>query len=144
MSYLCDLFFIFTLIFIIINHIISRHTCFLHILQIILNQFWIKKWRKEVNDFEMAKVQPQGVIQLSLHYLLISATLLVKVLLIQKSVQPVPVGESLNLNVVTWNDPEVMGKVPKSVPQAIFDRFLIILLVLLEAELLLLLSVESV
>ena len=144
MSYLCDLFFIFTLIFIIINHIISRHTCFLHILQIILNQFWIKKWRKEVNDFEIAKVQPQSVIQLSLHYLLISATLHVKVLLIQKSVQPVPVGESLNLNVVTWNDPEVVGKVPKSVPQAIFDRFLIILLVLLEAELLLLLSVESV
>ena len=53
MSYLCDLFFIFSLISIIMNHIISlAHLFFAHFLEcLLLTITWIKK-----NNFQIAEV----------------------------------------------------------------------------------------
>ena len=101
---ICDLFFIFPLIFIIINHIITlkqtlrtkcsyseffwyfyvvRHTYFLHIFQNISNQFWMITWMKKVNSFQITKVQSQGVAQLLLGFFAnFNLALLLKMLLI--------------------------------------------------------------
>ena len=61
MSYLCDLFFIISIIFIMINSIISwipTHLFFcLYLEHAIL--FWAITWIKGVNNFQIAKVQPQ-------------------------------------------------------------------------------------
>ena len=63
MSYLCDIFFIFSLIFIIMNHIISlkQTHLFLHIFRNISYYFWMITSIKKANDFQIAEVQPQGV-----------------------------------------------------------------------------------
>ena len=62
MSYICDLFFIFSLIFIVINHITSLKQAklffviFLEYLLLPLDDNVDEK----VNDFQIAKIQPQG------------------------------------------------------------------------------------
>ena len=75
MSYLCDLFFIFSFIFIFINYITSfKHIyLFLYIFQNIFYYFWMIMWTKKANNFEIVKFQPQGVAQLLLNFLPISA-----------------------------------------------------------------------
>ena len=60
--YLYDLFFISSLIFIVINHINSfKQTClfFVHFLEYLLLS-WMVTWMKKMNNFQIAKVQPQG------------------------------------------------------------------------------------
>ena len=72
--YLCDLLFSFSLIFVIISHIISlKRTCFLPIFQDISCYVWMITWMKKANSFQAAKVQPQSVAQLLLDFLPISA-----------------------------------------------------------------------
>ena len=61
MLYLCDLFFIFSFIFIVINHITllkQKHLFFVQFLECLL---WMITWMKKKNHFKLAKVQPQGV-----------------------------------------------------------------------------------
>ena len=63
MSYFYDLFFIFSLIFIAINHITSlkwAHFFFIYFLEYLLF-FLDNDVMKNVNNFQIAKVQPQGV-----------------------------------------------------------------------------------
>ena len=55
MSYLCDLFFIF--IFIMIDFM-DKNALVLLLLSIC---FWMTTWMKNVNNFQIAKVQSQGV-----------------------------------------------------------------------------------
>ena len=59
MSYLCDLFFIF--IFIMINFMNTNALALLLIFQNMSICFWITTWMKNVNNFQNAKVQSQGV-----------------------------------------------------------------------------------
>ena len=62
MSYLCDLFFIFIIIFIRINHIISWiHLFFRLFLRICPIIFGCEKWMKNLNNFQIAKVQSQDL-----------------------------------------------------------------------------------
>ena len=64
MSYLCDLFSIFSLIFIVINHITSfkqTHLFFVHFFKNIFYHFWMITWIKKVKNFQIVKVQSQGV-----------------------------------------------------------------------------------
>ena len=57
MLYMCDLFFIFNLVFILINNLIKKtHLFFVYFLEYFY-YFWVKK----ANNFQKAKVQPQGV-----------------------------------------------------------------------------------
>ena len=58
MSYLLDLFFIFSPIFIFINHITSlnRRTCFLHIFKNIFYYIWMITWMKKPHNFLIAKL----------------------------------------------------------------------------------------
>ena len=61
MSYLCDLFFIFSLIFIVINHITSfkqTYLFFAPFLEYFL-LFFIISWIKKANNFQIAIVRPQ-------------------------------------------------------------------------------------
>ena len=61
MSYLCDLFFIFTFIFIMIHRIISwiqTHLFFCLFFRICPNYFVMITWMKNLNNFQIAKVQP--------------------------------------------------------------------------------------
>ena len=60
--YLYDLFFISSLIFIVINHINSfkqTYLFFVHFLEYLLLS-WMITWMKKMNNFQIAKVQPQG------------------------------------------------------------------------------------
>ena len=60
MSYLCDLLFIFSLIFIVINYITSlkqTHLFFVYFLEYLLF-FWMKTWIKKGKNFQIEKVQP--------------------------------------------------------------------------------------
>ena len=59
MSYLCDLFFIF--IFIMINFMNTNALALLLIFQNMSICFWITTGMKNVNNFQNAKVQSQGV-----------------------------------------------------------------------------------
>ena len=68
MFYLCDLFFMFLLICIVINHMISLKQTYLCLLifQNISNRFWMIIWTKKVNNikkvmdnFKRQNVQPQ-------------------------------------------------------------------------------------
>ena len=64
MSYLCDLFFIFTLIIIMINNITSlkqTQLFFAISFRIPYISFWMITWMKNMNNLQRAKVQPQGV-----------------------------------------------------------------------------------
>ena len=64
MSYLCDLFPIFSLIFIVIGDITSlkQSNFFFYILRIsLIYLFWMTTWMKKMNNFQIAKVQLQGV-----------------------------------------------------------------------------------
>ena len=60
MSYLCDLFFIFSLIFISYTLLKQIHLFFVHFLEYLL-LFLDDNVMKKANNFQMAKVQPQGV-----------------------------------------------------------------------------------
>ena len=60
MLYLCDLFFIFSLIFIIINHVTVLKQFFIFF-RIAPCHFWIIMWMNKANNFQIAKGQPQGV-----------------------------------------------------------------------------------
>ena len=63
MSYLCDLLFIFSLIFIVINHITSfrqTHLFFVHFLEYIL-LFLDDNMDEESEKFQIKKVQPPSV-----------------------------------------------------------------------------------
>ena len=53
-----DLFFILSLIFIVIYHITSlnRRNCFLYIFQNISYYFWMITWMKKANNFQIPKV----------------------------------------------------------------------------------------
>ena len=69
MLYLCDIFFIFNLIFIVIDHITSfkqTHFLSLYIFQNFSYYFMIITRMKKANNFQITKVQPQGVAQLLL------------------------------------------------------------------------------
>ena len=57
MLYICDLFFIFIFIFTMINHINLMNTDTL----VMSFYSWIITWMKDVNSFQITKVQPQGV-----------------------------------------------------------------------------------
>ena len=88
MSYLLDLYFIFSLIFFAINDIFSfiyAHM-FLHIFQNISYYLWMIMWMKKPHNFLIPKVQPQHVVQLLLNFFAnFSLVLLTKVLLINKA-----------------------------------------------------------
>ena len=60
MSNLSDLFFIFTLIFIMINRM-NTDTCSFDYFVEYVHYFWMITWIKNVNNFQIAKVQSQGV-----------------------------------------------------------------------------------
>ena len=60
MLYMCDLFFIFSLIFIVINNLIKTDAIvFVYFLEYLL--LWKIAWMIKANNFQIAKVQPQGV-----------------------------------------------------------------------------------
>ena len=63
MSYICDLFFSFSLIFIVINHIntFKQVFVFLYILLGYLQLFLDDNMDEESECFQIAKVQSQGV-----------------------------------------------------------------------------------
>ena len=61
MLYICDLFFILSLIFIAINNLIKTDALvFCIFFRISPTIFWMIAWMKKVNNFQKAKVQPQG------------------------------------------------------------------------------------
>ena len=62
----------FSLLLIIKFHF-SKRTCFLQIFQNICYDFWMITQMKKANNFQIAKVQPRGVAQLSLDFFLISS-----------------------------------------------------------------------
>ena len=61
MSYLCDLFFIFNFIFIMINRMNTDALVLLRIFQSVSYYFWMITWMEIVNNLQMEKVQPPGV-----------------------------------------------------------------------------------
>ena len=64
MLYLCDLFFIFSLFFIVFNHITllkQTHLFFAHFLEYFLLFLDDKVDEKKANNFQIEKVQPRGV-----------------------------------------------------------------------------------
>ena len=62
MLYICDLFFIFSLIFIVIDNLIKTDPLvFCAFFLNISYFFWMKAWLKKVNNFQKAKVQSLGV-----------------------------------------------------------------------------------
>ena len=65
-SYLCDLFCLCSLILVAINHITSFKQTYLfsaHLLEYwIFYYFWMITWMKKRNIFQIAKIQPQGVV----------------------------------------------------------------------------------
>ena len=76
MSYLCDLFFVLSLIF---------HLVFVYFKNISYC-FWMTMWIKKMNYFPIAKVQSQGVASLLLNvFVNFNLTLLIKLLLIKKA-----------------------------------------------------------
>ena len=63
MSYLCDLFFIFSITLIVINHITSlkqTHLCFVHFSECLLFS-WMITWMKKANKFQITKAQRHGL-----------------------------------------------------------------------------------
>ena len=73
MSYVFDPFFIFSLILIATNHIMSlnqTHLFFAHFLEYLL--LFLDDNVKKVDNFQIAKVQPQGVAERLLDFLPIS------------------------------------------------------------------------
>ena len=60
MLYLYDVFVFFSLIFSIINHIISLKQTHLLLINC-LGYFWMIKWMKKANNFNLANVQPHSV-----------------------------------------------------------------------------------
>ena len=57
---LCDLFFIFSLIFIVINNLIKTDAfVFVYFLEYLL--LWKLAWMLKANNVQIAKVQPQGI-----------------------------------------------------------------------------------
>ena len=75
MSYLCDLFFHFHLHFHYdyAYNIMNTDTLILLLIFQNMSYFWTMKWMKNVNNFQLVKVQPQGVAQQLLDFLPISA-----------------------------------------------------------------------
>ena len=67
MSNLSDLFFIFTLVFIMINRM-NTDTCSFDYFVEYVHYVWMITWIKNVNNFQIAKVQPQGVAYKSVAY----------------------------------------------------------------------------
>ena len=61
MSYQCDLCFIFIFIFIVVNRMNVDTLVLLLIFQKITYYFWMIMWMKNVNNFQVAKVEPEGV-----------------------------------------------------------------------------------
>ena len=88
MSDLWDLFFIFSLIFIVINHITSlkwTHLFFVHFLNISYC-FRMIMWIKKASNFQIAKVQPPSVAELfAWVFANFGLALLIKLLLIKKA-----------------------------------------------------------
>ena len=81
-------FFIFSLIFSVINHITSlkQTHLFLEIFQNASYYFWFITWIKKANNFQKAKVQRQGVSQiLFIFFVNFSLVLFIKVLLTKKA-----------------------------------------------------------
>ena len=66
MPYLCDLFFTSNLIFSTINHITSVKQT--HFFKNIFFYFWMIPWIKKTKNFQITKVQPQGVAELLLNF----------------------------------------------------------------------------
>ena len=71
MLYLHALFFISSLILVVINHITSfKQTFFVNILEYfnlnIFYYFWMITWMKKSNNFQIVKVQPQGLLSFCL------------------------------------------------------------------------------
>ena len=62
MSYLCDLFLIFIFIFIMINRMNRDILVLLLIFWNMSYYFWMITWMKNVNNFQIAKVQPYGAV----------------------------------------------------------------------------------
>ena len=77
MSHLRDVFFLFSLILIVINHITSFKQMYLFFVHFFrtspINYFWRITSMKKVDNFQIAKVQPHGIAQLLLDFLPISA-----------------------------------------------------------------------
>ena len=63
MPYLCDLFFIFILNFIVSNNIISLPQTHLFYLStfLYLSYFWMVRWTRKANNFQIAKNKLEGV-----------------------------------------------------------------------------------
>ena len=61
MSYLFDLFFIFIFVFIVINGMNTVTLVLLLFFQNMYHYFGTITWMKIVKNFQIAKVQPQGV-----------------------------------------------------------------------------------
>ena len=60
-SYLCDLVFISVFSFIMINRVNTDTFVLLLIFQNMSYYFWMTTWMKNVKNFQIAKVQTQGV-----------------------------------------------------------------------------------
>ena len=71
MSYLCDLFFLFIMINRIIS-LIQTHLFFCLFFQNMSYYFWMITWMKNVNNFQIGKVQPQDVAWPLVYFLPIS------------------------------------------------------------------------
>ena len=72
-SYQCDLLFIFSFIFIVINHITSFKQTYLFFVHFLERLLLFLDDNVEANNFQIAKDQPQGVTQLLFDFLSISA-----------------------------------------------------------------------
>ena len=97
MSYLCDLFFIFIFIFIMINRMNTDTLVLLLIFQNMSYYFWMITWMKNLNNFQVAKVQPQVAAQQLLNFFAsFSLALLIKVLLIKKACNPIRAASTTN------------------------------------------------
>ena len=73
MSYICDLFFIYIFIFIIITCMDTEALVILLIFKNMSYNFWVITWMRNVNNFQIVKVQSQGVKYHLLDFLAISA-----------------------------------------------------------------------
>ena len=86
MSYLCDLFFIFIFIFIMINRMNANTLVILLIFQNMSYYFLDHYVMRNVNNFQIAKVQSQGFLSICLTFCqFFSLSLLIKVQLIKKA-----------------------------------------------------------
>ena len=88
MSYLCDLFFIFILILMVINNIISlkrTHLFFAHFFLLFPTTFYMITWMKKVNNFQIAKFSLRVLLNICLIFCKFQPDIAFKIVAYKKS-----------------------------------------------------------